>query len=232
MEKLIVGNFKNYMTSTDVANYLKKIDLVKGENIILCPSNIYIPYFLKKNFKVGIQNICNDGTYTGEISVKQAKSMGVFSSIIGHSERRINFNETNQIINSKINECLKENLNVVLCIGETIEEKNNNETIEILEKQITECLTNVEIRNIVIAYEPIWAIGTGIIPTVDEISNIINEIKNIINEKFNASIKVLYGGSVNSNNISDIINVVDGVLIGKASTDIEEFLKIIEVVNR
>lgn len=229
MEKLIVGNFKNYMTSTDVATYLKQIDLINGENIILCPSNIYIPYFLKRNFKVGIQNICNDGTYTGEISVKQAKSMGIFSSIIGHSERRINFNETNEIVNSKIKEALKENLNVILCIGETIDEKDN--AIEVLEKQIIECLKDIELNNIVIAYEPVWAIGTGIIPTVDEIEFITNEIKKIVNETFDADVKVLYGGSVNGNNISDIIKVVDGVLIGKASTDMVEFLKIIEVVN-
>lgn len=231
MEKLIVGNFKNYMTSTDVANYLKQIDLINGENIILCPSNIYIPYFLKKNFKVGIQNVCNNGTYTGEISAKQAKSIGIFSAIVGHSERRINFNETNQIINSKIKECLKEKINVILCIGETIEEKNNNETIDVLKKQIKECLDDIEIKNVVIAYEPIWAIGTGIIPTVDEIQFITNEIKKIVGENHNTDVKVLYGGSVNSNNISDIIKVVDGVLIGKASTDVVEFLKIIEVVN-
>ena len=230
MEKLIIGNFKNYMTSNDVAIYLKEIEKIKGNNIVLCPSNIYIPYFLKKDFKVGIQNIAsNERTYTGEISSKQVKSLGINYAIIGHSERRINFNETNEIVNSKIKEALKENLNVILCIGETIDEKDN--AIEVLEKQIIECLKDIELNNIVIAYEPVWAIGTGMIPTVDEIEFITNEINKIVNEKFNTDVKVLYGGSVNSNNISDIINVVDGVLIGKASTDVVEFLKIIEVVN-
>lgn len=230
MEKLIIGNFKNYMTSNDVAIYLKEIEKIKGNNIVLCPSNIYIPYFLKKDFKVGIQNIAsNEGTYTGEISSKQAKSLGINYAIIGHSERRINFNETNEIVNSKIKEALKEKLNVILCIGETIDEKDN--AIEVLEKQIIECLKDIELNNIVIAYEPVWAIGTGITPTLDDINRITNDIKNIVQKNYNIDIKVLYGGSVNSSNIKDIIELTDGVLIGKASTNIVEFLKIIEVVN-
>ena len=230
MEKLIVGNFKNYMTANDTANYLKQAEKINGKNIVLCPSNIYIPYFLKKDFKVGIQNIAsNEGTYTGEISSNQAKSLGINYVIVGHSERRSNFNETNSEINSKIKEALKENLNVILCIGETIDEKDN--TIEILEKQIIECLKDIELNNIVIAYEPVWAIGTGLTPTPNDIDRITNNIKDIVKKLSTEDIKVLYGGSVNSSNIKDIIELTDGVLIGKASTDIAEFLKIIEVVN-
>lgn len=223
MEKLIVGNLKNYMSASDIAKYLKKID--KIEDVVICPSNIFIPYFLKKKFEVGIQNIYLDKTCTGEITAKQAKSLGISYTIIGHSERRINFNETNIEINEKIKEAINNNLKVILCIGETLEEKGNNQTLEILEKQIKECLDNINLDNIIIAYEPIWAIGTNIIPTINEIEETIKKIKEIVN------IKVLYGGSVNSNNISDIIKVTDGVLIGKASTDIDEFLKIIEVVK-
>lgn len=225
MEKLIVGNLKNYMTASDIAKYLKKIDKIEG--VVICPSNFFIPYFLKKKFDVGIQNIYLDKTCTGEITAKQAKSLGISYAIIGHSERRNNFNETNMEINEKIKEAINDNLKVILCIGETLEEKGNNQTLEILEKQIKECLDNISLDNIIIAYEPIWAIGTNIIPTVNEIEENIKKIKEIVNK----DIKVLYGGSVNSNNISDIIKVTDGVLIGKASTDIDEFLKIIEVVK-
>ena len=223
MEKLIVGNLKNYMDAYDTSTYLKQID--KIENVVLCPSNIFIPYFLNKKFEVGIQNIyLNDKTCTGEITAKQAKSLGVSYVIIGHSERRSNFIETNIVVNHKIKEALKNNLKVILCIGETLEEKESNKTIEVLEKQLNECLKDID-KDVIIAYEPIWAIGTNVVPTISEIENNINKIKEIRNTK------VLYGGSVNSSNISEIIKVTDGVLIGKASTDVVEFLKIIEVVN-
>lgn len=228
MEKLIIGNLKNYMNFSETINYLKQIEDL--DNVIICPSNIYIPYFLNKKYKVGIQNILeNDKTCTGEISAKQAKSLGIDYTIVGHSERRINFNETNNIVNSKIKEALKEKLDVILCIGEKLEEKDN--AIQILENQITECLKDTELDNIVIAYEPVWAIGTGIIPTLEEIEKITKNIKDIVKKIYNKEIKVLYGGSVNSSNIKEIIELTDGVLIGKASTDAVEFLKIIEVVN-
>ena len=223
MEKLIVDNLKNYMDAHDTAVYLKQID--KIENVVICPSNIFIPYFLNKKFEVGIQNIyLNDKTCTGEITAKQAKSLGISYAIIGHSERRTNFIETNIVVNHKIKEALKNNLKVILCIGETLEEKQNNKTIEVLKKQINECLKDIN-EEVIIAYEPIWAIGTNIVPTVSEIENNISKIKEIVNTK------VLYGGSVNSSNIFEIIKVTDGVLVGKASTDVVEFLKIIEVVN-
>ena len=228
MEKLIIGNLKNYMNFSETINYLKQIEDL--DNVIICPSNIYIPYFLNKKYKVGIQNILeNDKTCTGEISAKQAKSIGIDYTIVGHSERRINFNETNNIVNSKIKEALKEKLYVILCIGEKLEEKDN--AIQILENQIIECLKDIELDNIVIAYEPVWAIGTGIIPTLEEIEKITKNIKDIVKKIYNKEIKVLYGGSVNSSNIKEIIELTDGVLIGKASTNAVEFLKIIEVVN-
>jgi len=228
MEKLIIGNLKNYMDFSETIQYLKQIENI--ENIIICPSNIYIPYFLNKKYKVGIQNISSNAkTCTGEITAKQAKSLGINYTIVGHSERRNNFNETNDIVNSKIKEALKEKLNVILCIGEKLEEKDN--AIELLEKQIIECLKDIELDNIVIAYEPVWAIGTGMTPTLDDIDIIIKNIKNIVRKTYNKEIKVLYGGSVNSDNIVNIIELTDGVLIGKASTNAVELLKIIEVVN-
>lgn len=230
MEKLIVGNLKNYMDINDVSIYLKESEKISSRNVIICPSNIYIPYFLKKNYKVGIQNILDsDETCTGEISASQAKKIGISCAIIGHSERRNKFNETDEVINNKIKSSLKEKLSVILCIGESLEQKDN--AINILKNQIIECLKDINLDNIVIAYEPVWAIGTGLTPSIGEINNIVINIKSIVKQIFNKDIKVLYGGSVNGENIADIIKVVDGVLIGKASTDIEEFLKIIEVVN-
>lgn len=234
--KIIIGNHKNYMFTNDVSEYLKEIDTNKG-NVIICPSSIYLPYFMKKGFKIGIQNISprSDIVLTGEISAKQAISMGINYSIIGHSERRINFNETNLEINSKIIDAISYGMKVILCVGETLEEKNMLKTSKVLKKQLRECLKDVnDFKNIVIAYEPVWAIGTNKIPSNNDILKTIEYIKKTVKLIYNIeNIKVLYGGSVSSNNINTLnqIENLDGILVGKASTDAKEFLKIIEVVN-
>ena len=226
---LIVGNQKNYMTTSDVEKYLRGINDI--QDVIICPSNIYIPYYLKRRFAVGIQNIVTTNkTITGEITTKQAKSMGIQYAIIGHSERRINYPEN---ISEKIIDALNYKLKVILCIGETIEEYNKKTTKEKLKEQISELINVNLLDNVIIAYEPIWAIGTGLTPTNTEIEETIYYIKKLVRELYGKDIKVLYGGSVNKDNIAVLKKVpnVDGFLIGKASTDIYEFKKIIEVVN-
>lgn len=232
MKKIIIGNLKNYMVSSEIVDYLKKVDKIEDKNVIICPSNIYIPYFLKKSYSVGLQNINElDKTCTGEISPKQANSLGINYSIVGHSERRINLKETDIDINKKIIEAQKYNMKIILCIGETLEEKNMLKTSQVLKKQLVNCLKDTNIKNIIIAYEPVWAIGTNKIPSIKDIASTNLFIKEIVKEKFDSDIKVLYGGSVNIDNIGEIIKTVDGVLIGKASTEGDEFLKIIEVVR-
>lgn len=232
MKKLIIGNLKNYMMSSEIVNYLKKVDKIDDKNVIICPSNIYIPYFLKKGYSVGIQNINElDKTCTGEITPSQAKSLGINYTIVGHSERRINLKETDIDINKKIIEAQKYNMKIILCIGETLEEKEMLKTSIVLKKQLLNSLKNTNLKNIVIAYEPIWAIGTNKIPSIKDIASTTSYIKELIKKNFDSDIKVLYGGSVNSTNIGEIIKEVDGVLIGKASTDGSDFLKIIEVVR-
>lgn len=232
MKKIIIGNLKNYMMSSEIVNYLKKVDKIDDKNVIICPSNIYIPYFLKKGYSVGIQNINElDKTCTGEITPSQAKSLGINYTIVGHSERRINLKETDIDINKKIIEAQKYNMKIILCIGETLEEKEMLKTSIVLKKQLLNSLKNTNLKNIVIAYEPIWAIGTNKIPSIKDIASTTSYIKELIKKNFDSDIKVLYGGSVNSTNIGEIIKEVDGVLIGKASTDGSEFLKIIEVVR-
>jgi len=235
-KKIIIGNHKNYMTTNEVNEYLKKInDKVNNKLVIICPSNIYIPYFLKKDYSVGIQNINTNLVATGEITNEQALSLGIKYAIIGHSERRTHFDENDSYINKKVIESLKYGMKVILCIGESLEEKNMLKTAKIIKKQLREDLKNIDnFKNIIIAYEPIWAIGTNIVPTNRDISKTALYIREVIKEIYNIdSIKILYGGSVNSLNIKEIneINEIDGVLVGKASTDAEEFLKIIEVVS-
>lgn len=234
--KLVVANFKMSMDTSDVNNYLKDIATLDNKNVVICPTSIYLPYFLKKKFEVGLQNVYKEdlGAYTGEISPKQAYSIGVRYVILGHSERRQYFKETNVFVNEKIKACLKNNLKVILCIGETKEERDLLKTKRILKKQIVSCLKDLKsIQNVVIAYEPIWSIGTNITPTNAEIEDAITFIKDVVWELFEAKIKVLYGGSVNENNIKSLnsINNVDGFLVGGASTNYSKFKKIIKEVT-
>ena len=234
--KLVVANFKMSMDTSDVNNYLKDIATLDNKNVAICPTSIYLPYFLKKKFEVGLQNVYKEdlGAYTGEISPKQAYSIGVRYVILGHSERRQYFKETNEFVNEKIKACLKNNLKVILCIGETKEERDLLKTKRILKKQIVSCLKDLKsIQNVVIAYEPIWSIGTNITPTNAEIEDAITFIKDVVWELFEAKIKVLYGGSVNENNIKSLnsINNVDGFLVGGASTNYSKFKKIIKEVT-
>lgn len=236
-EYLVVGNLKTNMLVKDISEYLlvanKKIN---NKNIVICPTSIYIPYFLRQNYSVGLQNVFykSNGSYTGEVTPLQAANIGIDYIIIGHSERRIYFEESDSDINKKILECLKYNLKVIICIGETNEEKNMLKTTRVLKKQLTSSLRNVEnFDNIYIAYEPVWAIGTNVIPNNKDIKEAALFIKDVVRKQFKYDdIKVLYGGSVNINNILKIKEVenLSGILVGLTSTKIDEFIKIIEEV--
>lgn len=213
-----------FLNGTEITNYLNKIQ--KDNNVIILPSTIHIPYFLNKNIKIGLQNICINNI-TGEVSAVQAKKIGVSYVLLGHSERRKYFNETNEEINLKIKEALSEKLNVILCISETLEEKNNNLTKESLKRQLNECLCDIN-DEIIIAYEPTWSISSGIILPNKEIESVVEFIKELY------PYKVLYGGSINKNNINifEQINNLDGYLIGNISSKVEEFNEIIKTINK
>lgn len=236
-KKYVVGNLKMAMSKDDVASYLKKInDKIFSNHVILFPSSIYIPYFLNQYYKVGIQDVHfeSKGPYTGEVSPLQAKSIGVCCALVGHSERKRFFGETDTVVNKKVLESLANGLSVILCVGETIEEKQLLKTDRVLKKQITYALRYVkDFRQIMIAYEPVWAIGTKTVPKNVEIEKTIQYIKDLVDKEYGYSdMKVLYGGSVDEKNIHDICKIknLDGVLVGNASTDADTFLNIIEVV--
>lgn len=233
--KLVVGNQKNYLTKEKVLEFIKGLGNIKNDNVIICPSYIYISDFKNVGVLLGGQNVsCYDsGANTGEISSEQLKSVGVNFCIVGHSERRQKLNETIPDTSIKIKKLLDEGIVPILCIGETKEEKESGKTIEILTKEIDGAFENLLINSmekIIIAYEPIWSIGTGITPTNDEIEDITKKIREHLKNVHNVDNLVLYGGSVSTNNISELnkINTVDGYLIGGASTKINEFLKIID----
>ncbi len=221
--KIIGLNHKMNLNYDEIKNYINSLINYKNKMIVF-PSTIYQQAFIENGFQTGIQNIFYEdkGMYTGEVSASQAKSLGTDYVLIGHSERRKFFKEDNEIINKKIKIALKNNLKVILCIGDNI-----NENIEeVLEKQITGGLKDIK-ENVIIAYEPVYAIGTGITPDKEDIEKRINFIKSLINTK------VLYGGSVDSNSIKKLneINNLDGYLIGSASLSVDEVRKILEVVE-
>lgn len=241
-KRIIIGNLKMNMGASEINNYLKEVNKrIDNSNIVICPSSLFIPYFLKQKYKVGIQNIApaECGAHTGEISASQASSLGVEYVIIGHSERRQMYNDTDLMINKKVKLALNNNLIPIICIGETNEDKVMFRTEKVINKQITYALrdlTKEDMEKIIIAYEPVWAIGTNVVPTNSDIKNAISYIKSLINTitQYNNT-KVLYGGSVNKKNILELIKVneVDGFLIGGASLKPDEFSEIIEVaVNK
>ncbi len=225
MEKIIALNHKMNLNYGDLKSYingLKKLDL----EVIVFPTAIYAKMFIDSGFKTGLQNVYYHkwGAYTGEISPKQAASIGISYVLIGHSERRDKFHETDEDINNKIRCALMEGLKVILCVGE----EANEDYKVVLKKQIHNALEDIQ-DEIMIAYEPKWAIGSQIIPSNKRIKETINYIKSL----FDYDVKVLYGGSVSGENIKTLneVNVVSGYLIGGGSTNINELKKIEEVVH-
>jgi len=201
--------------------------------IVYCPPNTLIRPLSKRlkktNLDVGAQN-CHEsdvyGAYTGHVNSKMLKNVGAKYVILGHSENRQS-GETDKLINLKIKSAIKSNLKVIFCIGETLSEKRKKITNKVLAKQITNGLKSVRnISNIIIAYEPVWSIGTGLIPNSNDLLNSISYIKSKFNKK---TPKVLYGGSVNNKNIVQLkdINIIDGFLIGGASQNSKKFIDII-----
>ena len=184
---------------------------------------------LNYNIQVGAQTCSSElkGAYTGDVSVEIISDIGCKYCIIGHSERREFRNETNDFVKKASTLLLSKNIIPIVCIGESLEIKNKNDTNEFIKFQIKECLPDIINSNIVIAYEPLWAIGTGLIPKYEEIFNIhtliFNELQHVEN------LKVIYGGSVNKN-CSKIfeLNTVDGALIGGSSLKFKDFLAIYE----
>ena len=232
--KIIIANWKLNGTSSFLRSFLNNLKLDKKHNntcIIIC-----LPFPLINQIPLdfilsGAQDcsIYIQGPYTGETSTKILKDSGCDFCIIGHSERRNIFNESDEIISEKAIRCIEENIIPILCIGETLEQNKNKETKEVLINQINKCIPKEANKsNMIVAYEPIWAIGTGFIPTLNEICETHTFIKyNIPRSK---DFKILYGGSVKSSNSEEIMSLgsVDGGLVGGASINIDEFNKIIK----
>lgn len=225
--KYLVCNFKNKLLKDDILKYNRNLREIETKvKLVLCPPSIYLSLFDKNGYDLGVQDISSfmDRTITGEIEANQIKSLGATYVIVGHSERRIYKHEINIDFINKINNALENNLNVIYCVGETLRDKENGSTFEILEKQISEVLNNVEIKNIMIAYEPVWAIGTGNVPSIKEIKENIEFISDLLYEKYECKLDILYGGSVNDENIGELCSIkgLSGFLVGGASLDVNK----------
>ena len=237
-----IANWKMNMNSIEAKHYFKMLRLnVSSDddvNVIICPSYTMLNTFFDikdmNNVYLGAQNISsyNKGAYTGEVAGYMLKDIGCEWVIIGHSERREILFESNDIIEQKFSQCLESNINPIICIGETQKEREVGATYDVLKKQLTSIFSSkntYEELNLIIAYEPIWAIGTGLFANnkiIFETNCIINEIMGGINPSINFSL--VYGGSVSPNNAQDLLEItnLDGFLIGGASLIVEDFVKI------
>lgn len=243
---VIAGNFKMNKTPDEARALIKEmIPLVnKSEcEVVVCVPYVDLCVALEEcrntNIKVGAQN-CHfekSGAYTGEVSANMLSSMGVEYVIIGHSERRAYFNETDITVNKKIRAALDEGLNVILCVGESLEQREQGIMKEIIKMQVKIALMGVrdsELSKIIIAYEPIWAIGTGKTATSDQADEVCLLIRNLIGELYDEALKdsivIQYGGSMNAKNAKELLQKpnVDGGLIGGASLKAIDFSLIVE----
>ena len=238
-----IANWKMYGKISSVNSINKVILLSKSRKykkakIVYCPPYTLLEKFNQKtknsNIQVGAQNchqISEYGAFTGSISPKLIKDVGSKYIILGHSENR-KLGETNTLINLKIHSALKNNLNVILCIGETLKQKKLRKTNKVISQQLNNCLKKIKkINNIIIAYEPVWSIGSGIIPLNKDLQTIVFYIKKILNKKYKKQkVKLLYGGSVNPKNVQILnkITNLDGYLIGGASQKQNYFIDIIK----
>lgn len=236
MNKIVVLNQKTYMNLDEFKEYIKVFkDKVRTDiDVVFCPSSIYLPYCSGRyNFSLGSQNLSYIDV-TGEVTSEQLKSMNVRYSIIGHGERRVCLNESFYDINKKIISSLNNGIIPIICLGETKEEYNMKKTQDVIVKQMKAYLKDVEVMDdLIFAYEPIWAINTGVNISLSFIDEIVNLIKNIIYKKYGKNVKVLYGGSINEKNI-DILKeskYIDGFMIGKLSSSVTDTLNILNKLD-
>ncbi|MFA6296629.1 MAG: triose-phosphate isomerase [Patescibacteria group bacterium] len=247
--KLIVGNWKMNLTLEEARRLTLDIrqgltNLSEKVEVAVCPSFVHLAnvhYQLPSSIKLGSQNVFwkSNGAYTGEISCDQLLDLGCSYVIVGHSERRKNLRETDDMVNDKVLECMQKGLKPIICVGETNDEKEKNMTEEKVTQQVELALEGVkskDVINITIAYEPIWAIGNSNPAEPSDAQAVISRIRDILknnySEKESEMIKILYGGSVNPQNIASFVleKDIDGALVGGASIKANEFVGIVKQV--
>ena len=247
-KKIVAGNWKMNKTFQEAEDLIFEIsdalnEKGKGETIVIvCPPAPYLEMATdiasENDFFIGAQNAAEQefGAYTGEISAAMIQSMGVQYVILGHSERRQYFGETDSKIATKINLAFNHNITPIYCCGEVLEERNSEKHFEVVRKQVSEAMFHLSAEKaaeVIIAYEPVWAIGTGVTASPDQAQEMHKFIRSLIEEKFGKTVAdeivILYGGSCNAKNAEELFSQpdVDGGLIGGASLKAEDFVTIV-----
>lgn len=242
---IIAGNWKMNKTPSEaieLINRLKPLVNGRGVEVVVCPPFVSLvaagSALEGSNIALGAQNVFfeDSGAYTGEVAPNMLKELGVKYVIIGHSERRQYFKETDEIINKKVRMAIKNGLIPILCVGETLEQREEGITEKIVEQQTRQGLSGInqeDASKVVIAYEPVWAIGTGKTATSQQANDVISFIREIVLDVFNEDvaekIRIQYGGSMNPNNAAELMAMsdIDGGLIGGASLKAEDFAKVV-----
>jgi len=246
-KEIFAGNWKMHKNISEATDFIEKLnDTLKNENreIVIFPPALSVVSLVEKaknkNVNFGVQNMYFEekGAFTGELSPLMVKDSGVKYILIGHSERRSIFGETDIEVNKKIEAALSVDLQIMLCVGELLDERESGKTEEVLKRQIEGAFQNISkenIKNIVVAYEPVWAIGTGKVATPDMADEAHLIIRNLISDLYGADsasmIPILYGGSVKPDNVNGLFEKenIDGALIGGASLEVDSFNKIVSV---
>ena len=243
--QLVIGNWKMNTTIDEAINII--VDLKEGlndESTVVCVPYTHIGVvqeIVDDRIAVGAQNLCqfDNGAYTGEISSRMLQSLGVEFVIVGHSERRAYFGETDSMVNTKVQQALKKDIIPVICCGEQLETRKEGSFLPFIENQIREALKNLSkamVANCVIAYEPVWAIGTGETASAEQAQEVHRFIRGIIENLYDKStadhMTIVYGGSVKAENAADLFKEedVDGALVGGASLKANDFLSIIKAL--
>ena len=236
-KKIFAANWKMYLNSNESREFMLKInankDLFSKFDILIFPSHIAISIVqdLAKdlpNIKIGMQD-CDALTYGAVTGSNSVTSHKIDSCIVGHSERRTIFNENDELIKKKLNNCLDQIGSAILCVGEKLNEKVDNKTFEVIKRQLSILPHQIQGKNLDIAYEPVWAIGTGLVASKQYIEDVLSYINNLIKELYSdeerPNIRLFYGGAVDENSVEELssISLLDGFLIGSASADFEKF---------
>lgn len=236
MKKLLVGNWKMNKNGKECNEYLEQfVAKFSGKREAwIAPQSLYVKLVINSPLKAGLQNCSEhvEGAYTGEVSPRTFKEMGGHFVILGHSERRQYFAETSKSLNAKVRTALAEGLTVIYCVGETLAEREANQTLSLIEDQIHQGLNDqskATLENLIIAYEPVWAIGTGKTASPAQAQEVHAHIRQVLKSKFpefGDKTRILYGGSVKPDNVEELLGQkdIDGGLVGGASLKAKDFL--------
>ncbi|MEC8946278.1 MAG: triose-phosphate isomerase [Candidatus Neomarinimicrobiota bacterium] len=241
---ILAANWKMYLNENESVDFIKRMNQEEGSfsnsNVIIFPSHTCINQVQKNltsnNIKVGMQDcdIHTSGAYTGSVSINSITTVDY--CIVGHSERRLIYNDSDSIVQNKLQTIFNHNVSAILCVGETKEEKDNNQTHSVIDKQLSILPEDLK-NNLIIAYEPVWSIGSGDLPSNEYIEEVLsyikNKLKSLYSDEIAEEVILLYGGSVDEDSVNRLLKVklIDGFLIGSASANFEAFKAIAEKIK-